>query len=81
MKKAERIIFEGRKAVADLLKVDAVHHLPHAPMDVKTIDCDFLVFLGINFSLPMEASFMEKRRKYEFLSERVTPFLIKLEAC
>lgn len=26
--------------------VDAVHHVPHGPIDVQAIDCDFLVFSG-----------------------------------
>jgi len=26
--------------------VDAVHHIAHGPMDVKALDCDFLVFSG-----------------------------------
>lgn len=26
--------------------VDAVHHVPHGPIDVQSIDCDFLVFSG-----------------------------------
>lgn len=29
--------------------VDAVHHIPHGPVDVKDIDCDFLVFSGYKF--------------------------------
>ncbi len=26
--------------------VDAVHHIPHGPTDVQSLDCDFLVFSG-----------------------------------
>jgi cysteine desulfurase family protein (TIGR01976 family) len=29
--------------------VDAVHHLPHGLIDVKAVDCDFLVFSGYKF--------------------------------
>ncbi len=29
--------------------VDAVHHISHGPIDVQTLDCDFLVFSGYKF--------------------------------
>lgn len=35
----------AREADAYFL-VDAVHHVPHGPIDVQKIDCDFLVFSG-----------------------------------
>jgi cysteine desulfurase family protein (TIGR01976 family) len=37
--------------------VDAVHHVPHGPIDVQKIDCDFLVFSGYKLFGP-HGSFM-----------------------
>jgi cysteine desulfurase family protein (TIGR01976 family) len=37
------------KEVNAYLLVDAVHHIGHGPMDVKALDCDFLVFSGYKF--------------------------------
>ena len=34
------------KEVDAYFVVDAVHHIAHGPMDVKLLDCDFLVFSG-----------------------------------
>jgi len=34
------------KEVDAYFLVDAVHHIAHGPMDVKVLDCDFLVFSG-----------------------------------
>jgi len=34
------------KEVNAYFVVDAVHHVPHGPMDVKALNCDFLVFSG-----------------------------------
>jgi len=34
------------RAAGAYFVVDAVHHVPHGPMDVQAIDCDFLVFSG-----------------------------------
>jgi cysteine desulfurase family protein (TIGR01976 family) len=34
------------KEVDAYFLVDAVHHVAHGPMDVKALDCDFLVFSG-----------------------------------
>jgi len=37
------------KEVNAYLVIDAVHHAAHGPMDVKALDCDFLVFSGYKF--------------------------------
>jgi len=37
------------KEVDAYFVVDAVHHVAHGPMDVKALDCDFLVFSGYKF--------------------------------
>jgi len=34
------------KEVNAYFVIDAVHHVAHGPMDVKALDCDFLVFSG-----------------------------------
>jgi len=34
------------KEVNAYFVIDAVHHIAHGPMDIKALDCDFLVFSG-----------------------------------
>jgi len=45
-------LHEIRKLARDVnayFVVDAVHHAAHGPIDVRAIDCDFLVFSGYKF--------------------------------
>lgn len=37
------------KEVNAYFVIDAVHHIAHGPIDVKALDCDFLVFSGYKF--------------------------------
>lgn len=41
------------KAPSCLICVDAVHHALHAPLDVRALGCDFLVFSGYKLFGPM----------------------------
>jgi len=53
--------------------VDAVHHIAHGPMDVQTLDCDFLVFSGYKFFSP-HGSFMYGRKE---CLEELKPYKVK----
>jgi selenocysteine lyase/cysteine desulfurase len=53
--------------------VDAVHHIAHGPMDVKALDCDFLVFSGYKFFSP-HGSFMYGRKE---CLEELKPYKVK----
>lgn len=44
-----REIAEIAREADAYLVVDAVHRIPHGPIDVQEIDCDFLVFSGYKF--------------------------------
>jgi cysteine desulfurase family protein (TIGR01976 family) len=43
----------GSRATGALVVVDAVHHACHAPLDVRKMGCDFLVFSGYKVFGPM----------------------------
>ncbi len=45
-----------------LVVVDAVHHVCHAPVDVRTIGCDFLAFSGYKLFGPMVGVLWGRRR-------------------
>lgn len=50
----ESIVAEIRSRVPScLVCVDAVHHALHGPIDVRKLDCDFLVFSGYKLFGPM----------------------------
>ncbi|NIU83004.1 MAG: aminotransferase class V-fold PLP-dependent enzyme, partial [Candidatus Thorarchaeota archaeon] len=53
--------------------VDAVHHIAHGPMDVDSLDCDFLVFSGYKF-FSAHGSFMYGRQE---LLEELKPYKVK----
>ncbi len=53
--------------------VDAVHHVPHGPIDVQAIDCDFLNFSGYKV-FGSHGSFMYGKEEYV---ESLTPFKVK----
>jgi cysteine desulfurase family protein (TIGR01976 family) len=42
------------RSVGALVFVDAVHYVPHAPMDVRALDCDFLGMSAYKFYGPHE---------------------------
>jgi len=53
--------------------VDAVHHIPHGPIDVKKINCDFLNFSMYKLFGP-HGSFMYAKKEH---IENLTPFKVK----
>lgn len=53
--------------------IDAVHHVPHGPVDVQKIDCDFLNFSGYKLFGP-HGSFMFAKEEH---IENLTPFKVK----
>jgi len=50
-----------------LVVVDAVHHVCHAPVDVRTIGCDFLAFSGYKLFGPMLGVLWGRRRWLDVL--------------
>ncbi len=62
----------AREAQAYFL-VDAVHHVPHEPIDVQAIDCDFLVFSGYKL-FGSHGSFMYSNVDY---LESLKPYKVK----
>ncbi len=52
--------------------VDAAQSVPHIPVDVKDIDCDFLAFSGHKMLAPMNIGILYGKR--EFL-EKMDPFM------
>jgi selenocysteine lyase/cysteine desulfurase len=65
------VVSEVRRAAPGcLVAVDAVHHAPHGPLDVRESDVDFLVFSGYKVFGPMlgvlwgRAEHLEKLRPY-----------------
>ena len=56
--------------------VDAVHHVPHGPIDVQKIDCDFLVFSGYKI-FGSHGSFMYMNPEY---MENLKPYKVKPSA-
>ena len=61
------------REVGAYLIVDAVHHIPHGPMDVQALNCDFLVFSGYKL-FSSHGSFMYGR---EVLLEELKPYKVK----
>ena len=53
--------------------VDAVHHIAHGPIDVKAVDCDFLIFSGYKL-FSAHGSFMYGKKK---LLEELEPYKVK----
>ena len=56
--------------------VDAVHHVPHGPIDVQKIGCDFLVFSGYKI-FGSHGSFMYMNPEY---MENLKPYKVKPSA-
>ena len=68
---AQEIIARAHAAGARAL-VDAAQSVPHLPVDVETLDCDFLAFSGHKMCGPTGASVLYGRPE---LLERMPPFL------
>ncbi len=56
-----------------LVCVDAVHHALHGPIDVQSLDCDFLAFSGYKVFGPMLGVLWGKQT----VLERLTPFKVE----
>jgi selenocysteine lyase/cysteine desulfurase len=56
-----------------LVVVDAVHHALHGPIDVRSIDCDFLAFSGYKVFGPMLGILWGKRA----LLEKLKPYRVE----
>jgi len=56
-----------------LIVVDAVHHALHGPIDVRDLDCDFLVFSGYKVFGPMLGVLWGRR----VLLERMKPYRVQ----
>ncbi len=54
--------------------VDAVHHAPHGPIDVKEIDCDFLVISMYKLFSPKYICYMYGRSE---LLEKLNPYSVE----
>jgi cysteine desulfurase family protein (TIGR01976 family) len=60
-------------AVGAWLWVDAVHYGPHGPIDVRAIDCDFLVCSSYKFYGPHQGVLYGRRE----LLERLRPYKVR----
>jgi len=67
------IISKFAREVEAYYVVDAVHHAPHGPIDIKKIDCDFLNFSMYKLFGP-HGSFMYAKQE---CIENLTPFKVK----
>src|SRR5258708_2940760 len=59
--------------VGALSYIDAVHYAPHGPIDVRAIDCDFLVCSSYKFFGPHMGIFYGKREHLK----RFTPYKVR----
>ena len=66
-------IAELAHAVGAWLYVDAVHYAPHGPIDVPSIDCDFLVCSAYKFFGPHVGALWAKRG----ILESITPYQVE----
>jgi cysteine desulfurase family protein (TIGR01976 family) len=55
-------VVRSAHAVGALVFVDAVHYVPHGPIDVQTLDCDFLTCSAYKFFGPHIGILYGKRR-------------------
>src|SRR5277367_173138 len=60
-------------AVGALMFIDAVHYAPHGPIDVKALDCDFLVCSPYKFFGPHMGVLYGKREHLE----RLQPYKVR----
>jgi cysteine desulfurase / selenocysteine lyase len=67
-----REVIEAAHAHGVLVCVDAAQSVPHMPVSVRDLDCDFLAFSGHKMCAPMGAGVLWARPE---LLERMPPFL------
>jgi cysteine desulfurase/selenocysteine lyase len=67
-----RSVIEAAHARGVLVCVDAAQSVPHMPVSVRELDCDFLAFSGHKMCAPMGAGVLWARPE---LLERMPPFL------
>ncbi len=60
-------------AAGAMIFIDAVHYAPHGPIDVKALDCDFLVCSPYKFFGPHMGSLYGKRKHLE----RFKPYKVR----
>jgi len=60
-------------AVGALAYIDAVHYAPHGPIDVRTLDCDFLVCSSYKFFGPHMGVLYGKREHLQ----RIEPYKVR----
>jgi cysteine desulfurase family protein (TIGR01976 family) len=60
-------------AAGALAYIDAVHYAPHGPIDVRTLDCDFLVCSPYKFFGPHSGALYGKREHLE----RLLPYKVR----
>jgi len=69
-------------AAGALIYVDAVHYAPHGPIDVKTLDCDFLVCSPYKFFGPHMGTLYGKKEQLErFKPYKVRPAADSVPEC
>jgi cysteine desulfurase family protein (TIGR01976 family) len=68
-----RKIIEQAHQVGALCYIDAVHYAPHGPIDVQSLDCDFLVASAYKFFGPHVGILYGK---YQHL-ERLSPYKVR----
>jgi cysteine desulfurase family protein (TIGR01976 family) len=66
-------ITELAHAAGALMFIDAVHYAPHGPIDVKALDCDFLVCSPYKFFGPHMGTLFGKREHLR----RLTPYKVR----
>src|SRR6184192_905279 len=78
---AEEVIRLAHKAGA-LAYIDAVHYAPHGPIDVKALDCDFLVCSPYKFFGPHMGTLYGKKEHLErFKPYKVRPATDTVPEC
>ncbi|HET8966169.1 MAG TPA: cysteine desulfurase-like protein [Candidatus Acidoferrum sp.] len=60
-------------AAGAMIFIDAVHYAPHGPIDVKALDCDFLVCSAYKFFGPHMGALYGKKR----LLEKLKPYKVR----
>jgi cysteine desulfurase family protein (TIGR01976 family) len=70
------------QAAGALIYVDAVHYAPHGPIDVRALDCDFLVSSPYKFFGPhMGALYGKKKHLERFKPYKVRPATDSIPEC
>jgi len=66
-------VVQWAHAVGALAYIDAVHYAPHGPIDVRSLDCDFLVCSPYKFFGPHAGALFGKREHLE----RLKPYKVR----